>query len=450
MSESYLKGMKEQLLRYLAVRSDKEVDLIRKILVCLLVLGLLAGAVSMAAADDRVTIQFWTGATLEERISGLIDMFEEANPNIRVELKWISPGNMADAISLAAAADATPNVVLGFAGRNVSWYYQDLLEPLTDTLTKEEREDFYPGVLEGYTINDELFSYPAYQTLIVYFVNRTRLTEAGVQNLIPLDRELTQETWMAIAEKVVNLPNVYATCLFASGKGGDYYTLQYFQMFGANQFEGGDYSKTTLNSEAGVKALEWMISLVEKELVPPGPAGMTSQDHGRWMNSGRLAMFGGIPNLATPEWQAESLDQYWDWEVVQVPHVEGVPAPGLFPSPTSIVVFEEKDAEKKAAAIVFAKFLTSTEVQTITTNWASSFPTRKSVVTDLMRRPNYQFIMEYLAWAGMADLGINSPDYLEVRLARFPELQAAYMGTKTPKEALDDFAKTVEEMWAER
>lgn len=424
----------------------------KKILVCLLAIGLLAGAASMAAADDGVTIRFWSGSLDKARMGLAVPMFAKIRPDIKVEYEFVSPGNMADKVTLSAAAGDPPNVIFGYAGRSIAWWHQDLLESLNGTLTQEEIDDFVPGILDLYTIDGELASYPIYHDMIAYIVNKTLLEEAGAWDLIPESREVTYDTLMKIAELVNDPPNVYAFCFFATGKGGDYYMLDYFKMFGANQYEGGDYTHTTLNSDAGVKALEWMIDMIDRGYSPPGAAGMSSKNYADLVGAGKIAMHGhtaagASEYSATIKYESKIADRVYEYAVVQTPHVEGVLSPGLFPSPTNITVFKEEDPAKREAAIAFAKFLISPEFMAYSSTISKSFPTRKSVSTEILEDPNYKFAMENVSRVGMADLGMNSPHYLEVRLARFPELQAAFMGTKTAKEALDDFAKAVEEMW---
>lgn len=426
----------------------------KKILAVLLVLGLLAGAVSMAAADDKVTVKFWSGSLNVDFQKEALTIFERLNPGIKVENEFVPMGNVADKVTLAAAADALPNVLLGYAGRSFAFYFQGLTEPLEVTLTQEEIDNFVPGVLDIYTIDGTLTSFPVYHNVIIYSVNRTLLEDAGCSELLPENREITLDTWTQIAEKTSNLPGIYPSCLFAKGKGGDYYMLQYFQMFGANQYEGGDYTQTTLNSDAGVRALEWMLEVVEKGWSPPGTAGMNSQDYSRWMTSGKIVLMGGSPAQSTIAGRTNYFDngfadQVYDCPVTQTPHVEGVPVPGLFPSPTNVVVFKgETDSAKREAAITLAKFFLSQDfMDWILGSPVACLPTQRGVTAAVEFLPAYQFTLDMLAEVGIADLGMASPHYLEVRLARFPELQAAFMGIKTPREALDDFAKAVADMW---
>jgi len=425
----------------------------KKILAVLLVLGLLAGAASVAAADDRVTVSFWSGSLSVDYQKEALAIFTQLHPEIKVENEFVPMGNVADKVTLAAAAEALPNVLLGYAGRSIAFYFQDLTEPLEATLTQEEIDNFIPGILDIYTVDGTLTSYPVYQNVIGYAVNKTLLEEAGCLELLPENREITLDTWTQIAEKTSVLPGVYPAHLIAKGKGGDYYILQYFQMFGANQFEGRDYTQTTLNSDAGVKALEWMIDMADKGWCPPGPAGLDSTDYAKWLYTGKLVFMGCEPSMTTNFTRTEYFnqgfaDRIYELCATQTPHVEGVPIPGLFPSPTNVVVFKgENDPAKKEAAITLAKFFLTQDFSDWATETMQTLPTQRDVSSGMELEPAFQFTLKLLAEVGMADLGMASPYYLEVRLARFPELQAAFMGIKTPREALDDFAKIVADMW---
>lgn len=421
----------------------------KKLLVGILLVGI------FAIGASATSITYWSGSLSQDMQEIVLKMFAEKCPEIKVEFEFVPQGNMADKVLLAAAADEPPDVILGYEGRNVAYFYQNLLEPLNETLTQEEIDDFLPGLLDIYTVDRTLFSYPTYQVVITYLANKTLLEKAGVWNSIPEDREITFDTWMEVAEAVTQFPDTFACPFHAQGKGGDYYMLQYFQIFGANQYEKGDYTRTTLNSEAGIRALEWMVDIANRGWSPPGPAGMSSVDVFKSWITGRVAFFGGTP----PQAMEDTMDQYiqdgsapeaFEIVVVQTPHISDISAPGLFPSATTTVVFKQDDLEKRDAAITFAKFLSGSDCLGYIATATRNIPARKSVATDLFEIPAFQFTMDLLGKVGMADLGVNSPYYLDVRLARYPELQAAFMGQKTPKQALDDFAKAVEAMWKEK
>ena len=424
--------------------------MVKKLIVGLLLLGLF-----VMPAMAKTTIEYWYSSMGVEMMQPFLDMAAQEFPDIEVKAEFVSGGNMADKVLLAAASGNPPNVIMGYEGRNVAYFYYGLLESLQDSLTQADRDDFLPGQLDLYTIDGDLFSYPTYQVVITFMANKTLLDEAGVWSMIPADRELEFDNLMAIAEKVNRPPDTYAFNFFAQGKGGDYYMLQWFQAFGANEYENADYSKTTLNSVAGVKALTWMVEMANAGFCPPGPAGLSSRDHFQNYAQGRTIFFGGTPPTANPEaWEgyvAEgSANRLYEVRVMQTPHVKGVPIPGLFPSATTTVVFKEDNAEVRNASIAFAKYLVSTEGLEYLAGITKNIPARKSVVAEVLKLPYFKFTMDLLSKVGLADLGVNSPNYLEVRLARAPELQAAFLGSKTPQQALDDFAASIARLWEDR
>lgn len=421
--------------------------MIKKLLVGILLVGILAMGAS------ATTLKYWTGSCVPEYQQMVIDKFEEAYPDIKVEMEWVTGGNEAVKVTAACKAGDPPNVLMGYAGRSIAYAYQGVLVPLTGTLSEEDIEDFVPGVLDLYTLDGELMSYPAYQSLIAYLANKTLLEEAGIWPFTMENRSWTLDEWMETAKKINNPPVNWAACVHAKGKGGDYYTAMYFQIFGANLYQDGDYSKTTLNSEAGIRALQWLLDLRNMGWIPPGVAGLASIDVAKFSASGQIAMYGATPAQCLSkniqgDIDAGRADRYYERWMIELPSVEGVSSPGLFPSPTNIVVFKVEDMAMQAVAIEFAKFINNPVCQSLLANRASNFGTRKSVEPLFAEGDhNHNFALKLAARVGIADLGMNSPNYLEVRFARVDALAEAFMGLKTPQEALDDFAEKVEEAY---
>jgi len=422
--------------------------MLKKLVACLLAVSFLVIS-HVALAGETITIRHWMTPPNELYVS-LLEQFEEEHPNIKMEVEGIPPGNMAQKVMLAIAAGDTPDVLMDYLGRTSSWCHYDALELLNDTLTPEDIEDFYPSIIDLFTIDGNFFAYPGVYGVRTYMVNKTILERAGVANLLPqgLNREWTLDTWMKVAGKIKAL-GIYPTAFFCNGASGDYMTLENFKMFGASLYEDGNYRKTTLNSEAGVKALEWMLDIVKKEYAPRGIPGFTDDHYVEMFFSGKVAMGGMFTildqTMAKTNFENKLIDYVADFYLVQTPHIKDAPAPGLYTGPNSFVLFKDKSKERKEAGIKFIKFMTAKEaMQKICDAEQVSLSPRKSTV---LLSETLKVAQKTIENNGIADLGIASPYYLEVRNLQFPELQAAFLGKKSPQQALDDFAKAVEKLW---
>jgi len=412
-----------------------------------LTMGLIVGLTTSLAAS-KLTITYWETGGNREWSELWSRKFEQANPNVRIVPEYTPAGNMAQKVMIAIASGQVPDVLKEYLGRMSAWWKHDVLESLSGTLSEQDLEDFSTSLLELLTIDGNLIGYPLPLGTRTFGANMTLLKRAGVANLMPQgdNREWTLDTFELVLEKVSQLDGVYGTGFFAANQSGDYHTLGILQMFGAYLYQDGDYTKTTLNSEEGIRGLQWMLDMVAKGYATPGPAGTTDDHHWEAIRSGRIAFGGWCP---TPE-QAQGCfengmsPELYEYLFLEFPHAEGIAPPPLFIGLDIISVF--KDSEVKNSATEFAQFLTSKEaLEDCISRYPNASP-RKSVIppSELKFLGILQRIMEK---NGVGDLGLTSSYYLEVRHLQFPEMQAAFSGVKTAKQALDDFAKGVAKLW---
>lgn len=422
--------------------------MLRRFIVSLLAISFVL-SLSGIAATKKVEVKYWQSVGYLEVAETFIQTFEAKYPDIKIKFEGIPTRSIVEKVMLAVAADDLPNIVFDYNGRLCKWKFEGVTLPLQDTLTEEEKADFVPGMLEMHTIDGDLFMYPAIYGPLGYALNKTLLDEAGIS--LP-GSSFTLEKWEEIAEKVSNPPDIYAGIFHANGRGGDYWMLQYFQAFGAKQYEDQDYTHTTLNSEAGVKALEWMLKVRDRGWVPPGVAAITSSIAAEYKIGGKIAMFGAGPAWSQKPWWENLVEQARApriHEVVmsEIPHFKEVSLPGWFVGTDGMAVFKEKDPDVLAAAFKLAKFVFEPDITSLISKYYNMIPCRQSIDVPLIHVPAYQRCVQLMAELGVADQGINSPFYVEVRDLRYPEFQAAFMGKKTPQEALDDFAKAVADLW---
>jgi len=396
---------------------------------------------------SKTVIKHWAGGSLGDFESIIIKMFEKRYPEIKVVPEYIPVGNMQQKVMIAIAADDTPDTLIDYFGRISSWWGQGALESLNGTLSKKDVEDFPSSLLELMSIDGNLVGYPTTMGARTFGANVTLLEKAGVANLLPKGDNYgwSLKDFETAAKKVSQLDGVYGTGFFCANPSGDYHMLGWFQSFGAYLYQNGDYTKTTLNYENGVKALEWMIDMVEKGYATPGPAGTTDDHHVEAFWSGKIAFGGWVPTPQQAEGNYKSgmINYLPKYRLLEFPHVEGVAPPPVFIGMDVLCLF--KNSKVKEEAIKWMQYRTnrlSVEIQL--EYFSPSVPARKSVPVEVEHIATVKKIIEH---AGVGDLGLASPNYVKVRNLQYPELQAAFTGAKTAKQALDDFAKAVSELW---
>lgn len=425
----------------------------KKVLVVILAVVMLTLLVGSAYAEKDVAITYWYSQVKKDapiRDSDVVRDFMAENPNIKVIEEEIPAGYMEEKTMLAIVSGAMPNLERDYFGRLAAWAHQGVLESLEGTLTPADLEDFVPGVLNAFRINGKLIGYPMAFWLQTYGVNKTVLDRIGA--VTPVG-DWTMKEYMAIAEKEkdYNDPDLWTTAFFCKDEQGDYWMLMNFQMFGARLWTDGDYTKTTLNSDAGVKALEWMISLVKDGYAPAGSAARKASHLLGLFNTSKLAVSGAMARQATLPYRQDVVDkgqvsELQDIRLVSVPHIEGIPTPGLYFGPTGVVVFQEEDEVKKAAAMKLAYYLGGAKGCEMICLGTQQHSPRRSL--DLWGdEPTFKATIQMMAEYGTADLGIPSPHYLKCRHLLSTALQFAFMGLKSPREALDGFADEVAALW---
>lgn len=410
---------------------------------------------SQVALADKITIDWWAEASAYEDYEGnYVRPFEVLHPEVRIMVNQVPSGNFDQLVPIAVASGEPPNVLFDYVGRLGIWHAYEALAMLQDMLTEEDLEDLM--FMDLFTDPEgNIFGIPIKCWAIPYVVDFNILKEVGMDGeALGLQDDFTMDTWMTIAEKV-RAAGYFATALFANNHMGDYWFLTNYLFFGAHLYEGGDYEKSALNSEAGVEALEWMGMLVEEKFVPPGVAGLTYRNYLNYLVSGEMAMGAATTAYSSTEKEQARLEsgqakQLQDYRIVPTPHKEGIPTPGLFIGPTGFVVFKNRDPEVERLSKEFVLFITNTENQQKLFDITPQFPARKSVKTPDWEGSEEEVALALLAKYGSADMGLASPMYNKCRIALPPTQQAYFAGMNTAKEVLDDYAEIVERIWVER
>ncbi|WP_299556061.1 extracellular solute-binding protein [uncultured Tateyamaria sp.] len=215
--------------------------------------------------------------------------------------------------------------------------------------------------------------------------------------------------------------------------------------------EGGLYVdedfKPVFNSEAGQRALQWFVDLYQAQAVPAGTLSYVWDELGQGFASGTVAL-----NLDWPGWAGFFNDPTSSKVAGNV---------GLIVQPKGSVAHTgwsghhgfsvTNKCPSPDAAVSLVRFLTGEESQ-LAESSGGSLPTR-SAVWDANIASAEGFRAEALAvFAEGATHAFPVPpiaEWAESTNLVFPELQAAIVGDKTIKQALDDAADAVDELMRE-
>jgi multiple sugar transport system substrate-binding protein len=250
------------------------------------------------------------------------------------------------------------------------------------------------------------------------------------------------ETWDQVTDQArffANPPDFYGTQY--AGKE-EAINGRFYEMLRA---EGGEYldadGRPAFNSEAGVRALNWFVDLYKANAVPAGTTNYLWDDLGQGFASGTIAI-----NLDWPGWAGF----FNDPSASKVAGNVGVIAPPKGSSGArtgwsghhGFSVTENCANKEAAASLVW--FLTNEESQKLEAA-AGPLPTRDAVwewVIAEAEGDDYRsdVLKAFQAAAEGAYPVPQTPEWITISNAVYPQLQAAILGDKTPQQALDDAA----------
>lgn len=325
--------------------------------------------------------------------------------------------------------------------------YPDIYTDLSALLPAEEVAAFVPAVIKASTLNGKLVMLPRAQfdvsalyyqkSLYTDEAKKTAFKAKYGYDLVPPD------TWQQVtdqAEFFASPPNFYGTQF--AGKE-EAINGRFFEMLVA---EGGEYldkdGRPAFNSDAGVKALDWFVNLYKAKAVPPGTTNYLWDDLGQGFASGSIAL-----NLDWPGW-ASFFNDPKSSKVAGNVGVKVQPAGSSgkrtgWSGHHGFSVTESCAHKDAAASLVW--WLTNEDSQKLESA-AGPLPTRSAVWDVNIKAAQgdaykTEVLKAFQEAAKHAFPVPQTPEWIEISNAVYPELQAAILGDKTSKQALDTAAE---------
>ncbi|NJD03835.1 MAG: extracellular solute-binding protein [Ruminiclostridium sp.] len=375
----------------------------------------------------------------------VLNKFTESNPKIKVNFEMIPWAGGPEKVNVAIASKTQPDVLIDSENRVKGYAARGATLAVDEFFTKEEIDGYIDKGWDSgkYAVDGKHYFVPFGFADTYLVINKTIFDEAGATNLLP-NNELNTWTFdeFKTALKAVSKNGIYGFGLTAKNEQGDSNNFSFLFGFGARTFS-PDLSKIVLNSPEGVKGMEFLLSLVEEKLTAPNPE--TQADLNELFTQKKLAIIGGAPSTEdtiNADLKNGKIQGPFELARAMYPNLPGKDPVG-FSNNVGVAVFKSGDADREAAAVKLAKYFGSAEIEK--TIAAGGFvPFVKSAVKDAI---GGSAGLKYAAdtYKFMVDPGFGKLGYAEVRAAFYPELQAVFIKTKTPQQALDDFVKIATE-----
>lgn len=349
-------------------------------------------------------------------------------------------------------AAGTTNWCVGSNHSSFAPQYEGLYMDLNGKVPDEELAGFVDSNLSASKVDGALVMLPRAQfdvSVLYYLKSNYEDPEKAAEFKTEYGYDLAPpKTWDEFKDQAIffaDPPNFYGTQYAGKDEAivGRFYELVVA--------EGGQYIdkdfKPVFNSEAGQRALQWFVDLYKAEAVPAGTLSYVWDELGQGFASGTVAL-----NLDWPGWAGFFNDPDSSKAAGNV---------GLVVQPKGSVTHTgwsghhgfsvTNDCPNQDAAVSLVRFLTSEDSQ-LAESAGGSLPTRNAV-WDANIASAEGFRAEALkVFAEGAKHSFPVPpiaEWAESTNLVFPELQAAIVGDKTVKQALDDAAAAVDELMRE-
>lgn len=401
-----------------------------------------------------VQVEFWHVWRYGDRQQGLTNLvrsFNRDNP-YGITVTVASYEDIQDAFHTAIQTGELPNALLSYVNILAGWYQNESVIDLAPYLThstvgfsEEEREDFYPGVLElGENPAGAQIALPISQSLTTLYYNQTWAKELGFETPPRTSEELLDQACAAAqANALANDPDQQRTGGLVLYPGASN-IMGWLYAFGD---EGLTTQKTGYHFSTP-KAREMGSFL--RELWQKGCAFQT-ESYPNLEFATRQALF-TMRSSADIAYQQEAFQAQGArddaWTLLPFPGPEGKKAVNTLGQTVSIV---RSTPEEELATWLFLKYLLDPEAQTAWVKASGYYPVRESVEKQLAGHrsdhPQWASGLELIQY-GQAEPVL--PSWGAVRWAVFDAFQTIIAGEQVKISVqLEELDTTAAELAAE-
>jgi len=406
----------------------------------LLMLVLVVFATSLTA--KTVTVEFWTLSlsTFSDYINAVIDSFEEANPDIKINWVDVPYDAFQQKIIAAIASGKAPDLV----NMNTPWVIdfvgQNALSPIDEYVTEVDKYLYLPNYWDVTVIDGKSYAIPWYLSPQIMLYNKQIFEDAG------LDPENPPQTWDEIIE--------YSRII--KEKTGLYgyqpNIVAHIDLLGAGvPLISPDGKKAIINTPEALEKLKQHQIAFKEALMPQDLGGY--QAGTQKFAGGRIAMFPvGITMVKHVQINSPSIFEVSD--VTSFPLGKGKKIPA-----GAMNVAVPYNAQNKAEAVKFGLWLTSPYWQTEFAKIATVVPSTKISLeedpwflekagTDLNIKAQLVASQSMIYGFDQDELGkvIGPSKYSEFRRILNDYWIAAIKGEYTAEEALELAEKECQEL----
>lgn len=389
-----------------------------------LALALAVAGTLPAAAADLVVWHAYRGGEKDafEKVVGAFNAAHAAK-GVKVSTLAVPYDAFADKITAAVPRGKGPDVFIYAQDRLGGWIEAgNTIEPIDFFLDKATTDRFIPSTMEAMTYRGTVYGLP---------LNFKVLTQVYNKKLVQAPPKTSKEL-VALARRLGDP---------ATGRFGVAYQYADFYYHAAlmNAFGGGvfkDGNKPVVNQPANVKSLDFLMGWIDKDKIlplEPSTALITSL-----FNTGKAAIVFSGP------WFLGEIAPGVDWGLAPLPTIDEAGGQPMRPWMTVEGVYVAAPSKSKDAAYELAKYLTDIESAKVLALEGRQTPANRKVYDDAKVAADPVL----KAFRTQVEVAVPMPNVPEMTMVWSPATTAMNLIVKkssTPKEALDQAQKEVEE-----
>lgn len=433
----------------------------RRLCVTLLLLASVCLCAGQAGAARKTKITFWMMSGVDQTVGRYLKEFERQNPDIQVDMQvrdWEFVRQKL--LTVLAARSGVPDLVVGDREWVGAVFAAGGISPVDEFLEPEFFKRFLPSTVDTYTYQGRIFAVPwDLDFNAVYY--RNDLVEPAMKKARLKSFPTNRDDFLRLAKEITKDLNGdgvidrYAIHLAEDEIQGDTgYGGWYFNFFlpsGGRLLEESE-RRAAFNDAIGIDTLQFYVDLVRKHQVAVVYKAQRGVDPLEAMRQGFISM-----HFVGPWWQKDlrtrAPELRGKWRVAAyVPFVKRGVTPGSCIGGFNLII--PSLAEHKPEAVRLLRFLLS---EGLMRKYFGdiSFPAQPGFWTETKLHYRYAYfggqeIFSIFAQGARVARPVRFyPHYEEIHSALNEALWLAVNGQKTVKEALDDAAAKVNEVFAQ-
>lgn len=320
---------------------------LNSVLVMSLLLVLCLSFTSFAQVTTIDFLNFSSSGDNEVHLERMREIFEEQNPNIKVNIETVGYGDYFVRLMTSVVAGTAPDAFELNFENFAAYAMKGTIQPLDELIEKSGFDISVsdPNALAAFRSGGKQYGLPFSFSNVIILYNKDLFDQAGVPY------PTSDWTWAEQLDAAVKIRALDEDIF------GIFQPIQFHEFYKVVRQNGGslfneDMTKFTVNTPENVETLQYMVDRVQKHNVMPTEEQLSGMGDWDLFAAGRLGM------LVTGSWafpyMMENCD--FDWDIAVEP---GNTAKATHFFANGVVI--NKDTKKAEAAFEWIKFLSASK-----------------------------------------------------------------------------------------